>query len=467
MKKPTPSVVSRRRFLAAGGSLFLASRLATFSFADVADDEILSQDPASLEPLRQKAIEAGLKYLKERGQAKDGGFSTFAGTGPTSLAAAAMLRCGLSADDPAVAKSLDYLKKNVHDDGGIYGKGWFLNYETCAAIEAFSLANKDGRYKDLLAKADKFIRKNQWDEARKKEPDDLFYGGEGYGGESRPDLSNTAYMLDALKECGAGKDDPAFKKAMVFVSRCQNHESTHNTTKFAPLNPDGGFYYTPCEGGGGQSKGDGGGKPGPGKDGRGGPGGPSGRGGPGRPGGPSGRGGPGGPNGQGGQGGQGGPGRTMGGLGRGGQRDGRGGGGGGDQNRTLPNGGLRSYGSMSYAGLKSMIYCGLDESDPRMKAVVDWVQKHYSVKENPGMDAAGLFYYYHMFAKSLDAFGRAEITSADGKKHDWRADLITELARRQGKDGSWKNQDSRWMEGDPNLCTAFALLALSYCKRPK
>jgi squalene-hopene/tetraprenyl-beta-curcumene cyclase len=457
MRELISSTVSRRHFLATTGSLLLASRFASLGFADEPAAGSRPKDPQSLEKLRQKVIQKGLKYLKERGQAKDGGFSSFAGTGPTSLAVAAMLRCGVAADDPTVAKGLDYLQESVHDDGGIYGKDWFFNYETCAAIEAFSLANTDGRYNELLKKAETFIKKNQWDESRKKEADDLFYGGEGYGGKSRPDLSNTAYMLDALKQCGVDKNDPAFERAMVFVSRCQNFESAHNTTKFAALNPDGGFYYTPCESGGGRPKGGGPGnpgegkpgegKPGPGKFGRGGPGGPNGRGGPGRPGaqgGPSGRGGPGRPAGQ----------------GRGGRR-----GGGGEENRTLPNGGLRSYGSMSYAGLKSMIYCGLDESDPRMKAVVDWVGKHYSVKENPGMGESGLFYYYHMFAKSLDAFGRDKIKAADGKEHNWRADLIEELARRQGKDGSWKNQNTRWMEGDPNLCTAFALLSLSYCKK--
>lgn len=406
-------LTSRRRFLFASGSLLLAGRLVKPCLAE-------GPGEADIESVRQKTIQRGLKYLKERGQAENGGFSSFAGTGPTSLTVAAMLRCGLSPDDPAVAKGLTYLEENVHDDGGIYGLTWFLNYETCAAIETLTLANRDGRYDEILKKAESFIRKNQWDESREKEPDDLYYGGEGYGGNSRPDLSNTAYMLDALKQCGADKDDPALQKALVFVSRCQNAESPHNTTRFAALNPDGGFYYTCCESGGGRGQDEQSGQNTQGQEGKG-------------------------PN--------------AGEKGRGG----RGGGGGGEENRTLPNGGLRSYGSMSYAGLKSMIYCGLDENDARVKAVVDWVRKNYTVKSNPGMEASGLFYYYHMFAKALDAFGRNEIATPDGKKHDWRADLVTELAQRQRDDGAWQNQNTRWMEGDPNLCTAFALLSVSYC----
>ena len=47
-------------------------------------------------------------------------------------------------------------------------------------------------------------------------------------------------------------------------------------------------------------------------------------------------------------------------------------------------------------------------------------------------------------------------------------DNITEaLAKRQRPDGSWINESDRWMEGDPNLVTGYALLALSYCGGPQ
>ena len=58
-----------------------------------------------------------------------------------------------------MAKSLKYLQKFVHPDGGIYSPGSPVkNYETSLAIQCFAAANADGRYKELLAKADKFIR---------------------------------------------------------------------------------------------------------------------------------------------------------------------------------------------------------------------------------------------------------------------------------------------------------------------
>ena len=138
--------------------------------------------------------------------------------------------------------------------------------------------------------------------------------------------------------------------------------------------------------------------------------------------------------------------------------------GGSSQAGELPNGGLRSYGSMTYAGLKSMIYAGVDKDDPRVQAAVDWLRKHYTLDENPGMGAAGLYYYYHTFAKALAAIGQDVFVDEDGTKHNWRAELIAELAKRQQPDGSWVNENSRWLEGDANLVTGYALLALSYCR---
>jgi squalene-hopene/tetraprenyl-beta-curcumene cyclase len=130
----------------------------------------------------------------------------------------------------------------------------------------------------------------------------------------------------------------------------------------------------------------------------------------------------------------------------------------------LPNGGLRSYGSMTYAGLKSMIYAGVGPEDPRVKAAFAWIQKYYDVKANPGMGETGLYYYYHTFAKALDAMKVDQIEGPDGVKHDWRRELREELLRRQQPDGSWVNQNKRWLEGDPALVTGYALLSLTYCR---
>lgn len=141
---------------------------------------------------------------------------------------------------------------------------------------------------------------------------------------------------------------------------------------------------------------------------------------------------------------------------------------GGGETKTDEQGVLTGYGSMTYAGVKSMIYCGVNKDDPRMKKAVDWLRSHYTVDANPGMPEPlkyrGLYYYYHTMAKCLNALGDDEFVDAKGVKHDWRADIAGALMKRQRPDGSWLNETDRWMEGDPNLVTGYALLTLSYCK---
>jgi squalene-hopene/tetraprenyl-beta-curcumene cyclase len=138
--------------------------------------------------------------------------------------------------------------------------------------------------------------------------------------------------------------------------------------------------------------------------------------------------------------------------------------GGSSQAGETDTGGLRSYGSMTYAGLKSLIYAGVQADDERIEAAVKWIAENYDLKENPGLGDSGLYYYYHTFAKALDALGTDQLVDADGTEHTWRDELIVELASQQRADGAFVNSNERWLEGDPNLVTAYALLALSYCE---
>ena len=123
---------------------------------------------------------------------------------------------------------------------------------------------------------------------------------------------------------------------------------------------------------------------------------------------------------------------------------------------------LRSYGSMSYAGLLSYIYSDVSKDDPRVQAVVGWARNHYTLDENPGMGADGLYYYYFMMAKALNAYGARELEMADGRRIDWRSELALKLINLQKADGSWSNESGRWMEKDPTLVTSYTVLALEY-----
>lgn len=121
---------------------------------------------------------------------------------------------------------------------------------------------------------------------------------------------------------------------------------------------------------------------------------------------------------------------------------------------------LRSYGSMTYAGLLSFIYADLKKDDPRVSAALDWATKNFTLDENPGMGRAGHYYYLHLLTKGLAAAGVNELELADGRKIDWQPAVAKKLLDLQQGDGSWVNDTGRWMEKDPVLVTSYCVLAL-------
>ena len=330
-------------------------------------------------------------------QDKNGGWSTDKTPGVTGVALTGLLKSRqLTPQDPVAQKALHYIESLVNaEKKHIAGKGdakvQLHNYVTAINVMALVEANQGDKYKAIIGDAVAYLKKLQWDEEEGKGPNDDFFGGAGYDSKSRPDLSNTQMFLDAMKAAGIGPDDPALKKALVFVSRCQNIKGETNDRPWAKLIDDGSFIYTSATGGVTKVV---------------------------------------------------------------------------DQPLAW-RAPLPGYGSMTYAGIKSMIYCGVGKDDPRVKKAYEWIQKNYSVDKNPGMPEArsqwGLYYYYNTMAKSLDSLGVDYVVDSKGVKHDWRKDITLALAKRQRADGSFHNVPN-WMEADENLVTGYALMALSYCK---
>lgn len=343
-----------------------------------------------------QVVNRAITYLR-KSQSSDGSWSRDRSPGITGVVLTGALGTGkLSPEDPMAEKALGYIESLVNPKAGhLAGKDakvQLQNYVTSINVMALNAANRQDRYNRIIADAASFLKKLQWDEEEGKTPSSDFYGGAGYDSQSRPDLSNTQFFLDALQAAGIPKTDPAYKRTLLFVSRCQNLKGEFNDQPWAGKIDDGSFIYSPA--GGGQTKAD-----------------------------------------------------------------------------PLPDGSLPGYGSMTYAGIKSMIYCGVGRDDPRIKKAYEWITKHYTTDENPGMPKIrsqwGLYYYYHTMAKCLDTLGIDVVEDAQGKKHDWRADITAALAKRQRTDGSWLNEQDRWMEGDPHLVTGYALMALGHCKPKK
>ncbi len=122
---------------------------------------------------------------------------------------------------------------------------------------------------------------------------------------------------------------------------------------------------------------------------------------------------------------------------------------------------LDTYGSITYAKWKSLVYAGLSSEDPRVKQGKWWIERNWSLEKHPGTgNADGLYYYYLALARTLKASGASSLATPAGPI-DWRNSLQHRLRTTQSADGSWHNEKSgRWLEDQPELVTAYALLTL-------
>ena len=244
--------------------------------------------------------------------------------------------------DPEVQKIIDggleWLVALQHKDGSIH-QGRLANYVTSAAIMALSRSPKEA-HQAAVKKAQGYLIGLQADEGEGYSEGDRYYGGIGYGGDERPDLSNLQMALDALAASGLEQDHEAYQRAIKFLERCQNRAETNDVViddgeVVIVSGDDGGAGYMPGDSKAGFVK----------------------------------------------------------------LEDGR----------EVP----RSYGSMTYALLKSYVLAGLSTDDPRVKAAIGWLQKNYTLDVNPGFEGSddpraayqGLYYYYLSMARALNTLG--------------------------------------------------------------
>jgi squalene-hopene/tetraprenyl-beta-curcumene cyclase len=374
-------------------------------------------------------LDKAIAYLRTQQDPKSGGWSVNE-KGPSFPAItgfivnAMLLDPTIKQSDPAVQNGLKYILANQQEDGGIYDKV-LPSYNTSICLSALgNVSNPSPQIKDAIKKAQDFLKSIQFGESAIARPgnedagqavtkDHPFYGGFGYGRHGRPDLSNTAMVLQGLHDSGVPSDDPAFQRALVFLQRVQMIEVKDgmkiNDMPYAKGTTGGGFIY--ATGSDKDHIGDG-------------------------------------------------------------QTEVRAGG--GMEEETLSDGTvasrLRSYGSMTYSGFKSYLYAGLKKDDPRVQAAMEWIGKNYTLDENPGIGPDGLYYYYVVFARAMHAYGDPTVkaVSKDGASQDhlWANDLIAKFATLQNEDGSFRvlSKDARWMEFNPVLITAYSLVALESAK---
>lgn len=334
---------------------------------------IFAGGPDTLVEMRSKAVD----YLKS--QRNDGAWMRHPGV--TAICTQAIIEA--HDETPAwMEQSVALLLSYQQEDGAFFdsqSRSPTKNYVTALSILAL-VADDAVVHRQALDDARDFLVGIQADEGEGYQKDvDMFYGGIGYGGDQRPDLSNLQLAIEALRASGLPADHPAIEKAQVFLARC--HDVEGNPMEWAGAT--GGFAYSPDL--------------------------PTNRNLPSE------------------------------------KKDGR---------EVVP------YGSMTFAGLKSLIFCEIPMNDPRIEQTMGWIERNFSVESHPSFGQSALYYYYQTLAKALELSGHSHLNLEAGKI-DWRNDLAHALSKRQAKDGSWVNPSPRYMEGFPVLCTAYALNAIN------
>jgi squalene-hopene/tetraprenyl-beta-curcumene cyclase len=203
------------------------------------------------------ALERAADFLEAHQQGGTFGLELPGWSGPEpgvtalSLAAACWVHQELGRDRPTwIDTGLDYLVGLQKDDGAIAAHGLDV-YTTTVAIEALLAAGREGD-SAVIERARAYLVAAQSDEGEGYSlEDDPHYGGIGYGGDERPDLSNTQMALGALAAAGTAHDAQVFRKALVFLERCQNlgervvHDWPRQGGGRVVSGVDGGAVYMP------------------------------------------------------------------------------------------------------------------------------------------------------------------------------------------------------------------------------
>jgi squalene-hopene/tetraprenyl-beta-curcumene cyclase len=311
---------------------------------------------------------------------------------------------GIDERNYVVSTAARYILNHQQPDGGIY-KDALPSYNTAICLSALSMMNTV-QAMDGMLRGREFLKTLQYSNRNDKNPNDPgfdepidishpYFGGVGYGKHGRPDLSNLSFFIQALHDTGVSTNDPAYQRALVFLSRVQMTDSI-NEMPYADESDQGGFIYATVpniesvDGIAGQSQA-------------------------------------------------------------------------GTFTETTSEGKeivrMRAYGSMTYAGFKSLLFADLLPDDPRIVEAWKWIQANYTLEENPGMGMQGYYYYLCTMARALDELGVHEVNG-----RNWREDMIDKLFELQYGTGEFKVLETRWMENNDILITAYGLIAAQHAR---
>jgi len=204
-------------------------------------------DRAAVEAARER----GVRFLLKLGPEGLFGAPDRPDAGLTAMAISALATWPAPRPDDvqrAIDGGITWLLTLQRDNGAIHD-GKLASYNTSAAIMALAAVDAEA-HAETIERARDFLLVLQADEGEGYSPDHHYYGGIGYGGDERPDLSNLQMALEALSVSGLDQDHEGFQNALKFLERCQNRSESNDLRLLdgdVVLVPgdDGGAAYMP------------------------------------------------------------------------------------------------------------------------------------------------------------------------------------------------------------------------------
>ncbi len=300
---------------------------------------------------------------------------------------------------PALDKAVAYLLSKLNADGSV-GEGptgtFVKTYATGCAMMGLATVERTDKVADALRGMQAYMKHNQLKEGKN-------IGGTGYGDESPggrkgiANLSTTGFSAEGMHVSGLPQDDEYWQLVVKFVRKCQNNSELNNDPEFvAELKAKN--LVVGNDGSLYYA-------PDPGQ-------------------------------------------QKL------------------PPKKVADKESIAGYGSMTYDGIKTYLYAGLKKDSPEVKSAVDWVRKNYSVEVHPGFpfDAAqrqhqrGLYHYFLVMSRALDALGENPFETFDGKKHNWANEIGEQFVKLVKDSKMWQNENPAWFEGDPVLTTSYVLV---------
>lgn len=392
------------RFKFIGKSAVLHLILITFFFSPALSAQNILQpahDTVSLKHELTRTYQMAYAFLKKK-QNPDGSWSNPEIPTLTGVSVYALLTSPeyINADKKPdfIIRALDYIISNAHKNGAIYKEG-LSNYSTSICVLAL-LAAKDAKFHPYIIKARNYISTLQIDQGKKGISDKSFDGSIGYGSKDHSDMANTCIALEAIKSSQFLESDDrrsVYGRLKNLKKTTLNWGAALKFIERCQNLPD----YNDQAWSSADPKNKGGFVYYPGSS-------------------------------------------------KAGEKIG-------------PNGKriLRSYGSMTCAGLLSFIFADLEKDDPRVQAAYGWLKQNYTLDENPGLGQQELYYYYYTMTKALTLYGDDNFVLENGQRINWRHEMAVKFINNQKSDGSWINETERCWENDPVLVTSYVLISLN------